>query len=109
MQPSHLNEAAIYRALGDPIRLEIVQRLSAKSPRTLGELSGKLGVSRQGARKQIQVLVNAKVVQLAQRGRQTDVTLNPHSLQVARDFIAQLERQWDQRLQALKNFVEGES
>lgn len=102
-----MNEAAIYKALGDPIRLEIVKRLAAKSACTVGELSKNLGVSRQGARKQLQVLVNADVVILEQRGRQTDVTLNKDSLQVARDFIAQLERQWDNRLEALKKYVEG--
>lgn len=102
-----MNEPAIYKALGDPIRLEIVNRLATKSPCTVGELSTNLGVSRQGARKQLQVLVNAEVVTLKQSGRQTDVSLNKHSLQVAREFIAQLERQWDNRLEALKEYVEG--
>ena len=106
MTPNQVNEAAIYKALGDPIRLEIVKRLAAKSTCTIGELSTNLGVSRQGARKQLQVLVDADIVILEQRGRQTDVSLNKHSLQVARDFIAQLERQWDNRLEALKKYVE---
>lgn len=100
-------EAAIYKALGDPVRLEIVRRLSTGSPNTLGELSRNLGISRQGARKQLQVLVDAQVVHLRQRGRQTEVTLDTHTLQIARNFIAGLERQWDERLQALKNFVEA--
>tara|TARA_R110002167_G_scaffold16347_1_gene64122 strand:- start:1172 stop:1486 length:315 start_codon:yes stop_codon:yes gene_type:complete len=99
-------EAAIYKALGDPIRLEIVKRLSATASSTVGELSSNLGVSRQGARKQIQVLVNAKVVQLSQSGRQTHVTLDTKTLQFARSFISKLERQWDDRLRALKSFVE---
>ena len=72
-------EANIYRALGDPIRLEIVKRLATGSPNTVGELSKNLGISRQGARKQLQVLVNAKVVHLTQRGRQTNVTLDTGS------------------------------
>lgn len=99
-------EAEIYKALGDPIRLEIVQRLSKKSACTIGELSTNLGVSRQGARKQLQVLVRANVVQLAQSGRETHVTLDTKALKVARSFIAGLESQWDERLQALKSFVE---
>jgi DNA-binding transcriptional ArsR family regulator len=99
-------EAEIYKALGDPIRLEIVRRLSTGSPNTLGELSRNLGISRQGARKQLQVLVNANVVHLRQRGRQTDVTLDTKTLQVARAFITKLENQWDDRLEALKKYVE---
>ncbi|GAB3382422.1 helix-turn-helix domain-containing protein [Spongiibacter taiwanensis] len=101
-----VNESAVYKALGDPVRLEMVRRLAGKVC-TVGELSADLGVSRQGARKQLQVLVSADVVILQQRGRQTDVSLNRQALKVARDFITQLERQWDDRLIALKDFVEG--
>ena len=99
-------EAAIYKALGDPIRLEIVIRLSATATSTVGELSTNLGISRQGGRKQLQVLVNANVVHLKQRGRQTHVTLDTKTLKIARSFITQLELQWDNRLEALKNYVE---
>lgn len=105
--PDHTNAATIYKALGDPIRLEIVKRLTTKSTCTVGELSANLGVSRQGARKQLQVLVNADIVTLKQCGRQTDVSLNKHSLKVAREFIAQLERQWDNLLEALRMYAEG--
>lgn len=100
-------EAAIYKALGDPIRLEIVKRLAATSTCTVGDLSTNLGISRQGARKQLQVLVDAKVVHLKQLGRQTHATLDTKSLLVARSFISQLEGQWDSRLQALKNYIEA--
>ncbi len=97
----------IFKALGDPVRLEIITRLSDGSPYTIGRLSENLGVSRQGARKQIQVLVSAEVIELHPAGRETRVTLNVESLQVARVFIARLEKQWDQRLLALKELVES--
>ncbi len=101
-------EAEIYKALGDPIRLEIVSRLAGGSPSTIGELSGNLGISRQGARKQLQVLVAANVVHLVPRGRQTRVVLDTETLQLARSFIARLEIQWDRRLEALKEFAESD-
>lgn len=101
-------EAQIYKALGDPIRLEMVKRLAMSSPSSIGELSADLAVTRQGARKQLQVLVNANLVQLQQQGRQTLVTLDRQTLDVARAFIAQLEQQWDERLAALKELVEGD-
>ena len=97
---------AIFKALGDPVRLEIVNRLSDGSTYTIGKLSEDLGVSRQGARKQIQALVNAEVIQLRPEGRETQVSLNTKSLQRARLFIANLEHQWDQRLLALKQLTE---
>lgn len=101
-------EAEIYRALGDPTRLTIVRRLASGAPATIGELSKNLGISRQGARKQLQVLVSANVVHLVPQGRETQVQLDTATLQLAREFISSLEAQWDQRLAALKDFVESE-
>lgn len=99
-------ESEIYKALGDPVRLEIIARLAGGSPYTIGELSKNLGVSRQGARKQLQVLVSAQLVHLTPQGRETEVTLDPDRLRIARKFIARLEDQWEQRLDALKVFAE---
>lgn len=102
-------EAEIYKALGDPVRLEMIKRLACGSSYTIGELSDNLGVSRQGARKQLQVLVAANVVQLKPQGRETRVILDTTTLEIARKFIAKLEKQWDQRLEALKKFAEKET
>ncbi|MCS4306586.1 DNA-binding transcriptional ArsR family regulator [Rheinheimera pacifica] len=98
--------AQIFKALGDPVRLQIVQRLSNGAALCMGELSKDLGISRQGARKQIQALVSAKVVQLHPAGREVKVQLDSAALQQGRDFITALEAQWDQRLLALKQFTE---
>lgn len=98
--------AQLFKALGDPVRLQIVQRLSHGAVLCLGELSKDLGISRQGARKQIQALVSAKVVQLYPVGREVKVQLDAAALAQGRAFIARLEAQWDQRLQALKQFTE---
>ncbi len=101
-------ESDIYKALGDPIRLKIITRLAHRSPRTIGELSKNLGISRQGARKQLQVLVSAQLVKLQSEGRETQVQLNTVQLKTAREFIIKLEQQWDRRLHALKHFVEDQ-
>ena len=98
--------AQLFKALGDPVRLQIVQRLSQGAALCMGELSKDLGISRQGARKQIQALVSAKVVQLHPAGREVKVQLDAAALAQGRAFIAGLEAQWDQRLQALKQFTE---
>ncbi len=99
----------IYKALGDPIRLEMVQRLSKSSPLSIVEISYDLGVTRQGARKQLGVLVDARIVRLVPRGRETEVHLNSVELGKAKRFIEELEKNWDKRLKALKDFVESDS
>ena len=98
--------AEIFRALGDPIRLEMVQRLTRGSRYTITALSEGLGITRQGARKHLQVLADARVVALQPEGRDVLVSLEPESLDQARLFIAELERRWDARLDALRSFVE---
>lgn len=98
--------AQVFQALGDPVRLAMVQRLARDERSTITSVSRGLGITRQGARKHLQVLVDARLVALRPEGREVHVRLEPRTLDHARDFIAQLERRWDQRLAALKRFVE---
>lgn len=98
--------AEIFRALGDPIRLEMVQRLRKDSRCTISVISEGLGITRQGARKHLQVLANANVVALHAEGRDVLVSLEPDVLDQAKQYITELERRWDTRLDALRKFVE---
>ena len=98
--------AEIFHALGDPIRLEMVQRLTRRSRCTITTLSEGLGMTRQGARKHLQVLADARVVALQPEGRDVLVSLETESLDQAKRFIAEIERRWDARLDALRAFVE---
>ena len=98
--------APVFRALGDPIRIELVRRLSSGEPRTIAAVSQGLGITRQGARKHLQVLADAELVSLEPKGRDVLVRPDPGTLEKAKAFIAELERQWDVRLEALRRFVE---
>ena len=98
--------AEVFRALGDPIRLEIVERLTNGSPCTISTVSNDLGITRQGARKHLQVLVEAKLVALQPKGRDVFVELDRVVLDEAKGYIAELESRWDRRLEALRKFVE---
>lgn len=95
-----------FKALGDPTRLEMVQRLSSGSSHTISTVSSELGISRQGARKHLQILAHAQVITLETKGRDTNVYLNRNTLEQGKAFIAELELRWDKRLNALRRFVE---
>jgi DNA-binding IclR family transcriptional regulator len=84
----------------------MVRRLADGSAHTIHQLSQDFGITRQGARKQIQVLVSANVVYLKPAGRETLVALDPAALEIAHAFITRMEHLWDKRLLALKQFVE---
>ena len=76
----------------------------------IGTVSLGLGISRQGVRKHLQVLEDAKIVKLVPAGRDVFVELNVEALEPCREYLERIEKRWDQRLLALKNFVEnGES
>lgn len=104
-----MSAAEIFRALGDPVRLELVRRLTKGDRYTITTISEGLGITRQGARKHLQVLADARVVALQPKGRDVVVSLEPESLDQAKLFIAEIERRWDARLGALKRFVEPAS
>lgn len=99
--------AKTFKALGDPIRLEIVQRLSKDASMSITNLFDGFDVSRQAARKHLQVLENVELVQLITEGRQTKVALKPKSLAEVKSFITSLEEQWDKRLESLRDAVEN--
>lgn len=96
----------IFKALGDPVRLKIVERLSSGSPHTIGSLTENLNISRQGARKQMQVLESAGIIYFKPSGREVRVGLDIAKLEKGKAFIANLEMQWDRRLQKLKEISE---
>jgi DNA-binding transcriptional ArsR family regulator len=100
---------SVFKALSDPIRVEMVYRLSSGNNFSLGQLSTDLGITRQGARKHMGVLEHAQIIQLEKKGRTTEVRLNKESMELIKDFILHLEKQWDRRLLALKAFVEKEA
>lgn len=98
--------AEVFRALGDPVRLEMVERLTKRKASTISDVSSGLGISRQGARKHLRVLEEAGVVYLLPQGRDVMVHLQMDTLEKARAFIAELEIRWDERMEAFRKFVE---
>ncbi len=85
-----------------------MQRLSSGEVHTINSVSKGLDITRQGARKHLQILADAHLVVLESKGRDTSVRLERETLEEGRAFIAELERRWDKRLEALRRFVDGE-
>lgn len=97
-----------FHALGDPTRIEIIRRLSTGAVYTISTVSQGLEMSRQGIRKHLQILANANVIRLEPQGRDTHVQLERRALEETKAFLVELELQWDERLEALRNFVDNE-
>jgi DNA-binding transcriptional ArsR family regulator len=84
----------------------MVERLSNGQSYTISSISEGLTISRQGARKHLQILADAHIIALTRQGRDTSVKLDPKTLAQCKKFITTLEMHWDTRLKALKVFVE---
>lgn len=99
--------AQIYHALGDPTRLEIVERLSSKGPLPTLVLVEGLGMSRQAATKHLRVLEEAGLVESRAEGRQVVRELRLDAMEGAADWLAERAKCWDRKLDALRILVES--
>lgn len=98
----------IYRALGDPVRLEIVSRLSNKSPQTTTEVTEGFGISRQAATKHLAVLEEAGLVESHAEGRVVYRILRREAMAEAETWLHNRARQWEEKLQRLRDHLESD-
>jgi DNA-binding transcriptional ArsR family regulator len=68
---------AVFKALADPSRRELLDRLHARSGQTLGELCEGLQMTRQAVTKHLALLEHARLVASVRRGREKLHYLNP--------------------------------
>jgi DNA-binding transcriptional ArsR family regulator len=101
--------APLFAALGDPVRLAMVARLSGDGPLATIELKRDTGVSRQAITKHLQVLENAGLVKSDRVGRDRQWRMQVSQVTAARGYLDQISKQWDLRLERLKAIVEAES
>jgi DNA-binding transcriptional ArsR family regulator len=99
--------APIFSALGDPVRLAIVARLSKDGPLPTLELKQcAAGVSRQGVTKHLQVLEDVGLVESNRVGRDRQWRLQTQRFAAMREYLDWISAQWDERLERLRVFVE---
>jgi DNA-binding transcriptional ArsR family regulator len=99
--------APLFAALGDEMRLALLERLSAGAPLSIARLTAGLGITRQAVTKHLAVLAGAGFIRDARRGRERLWALDPARLAEAREKLDQISRQWDMALSRLQQFVEA--
>ena len=96
---------AIFKALADASRRQLLDRLHVENGQTLGELCKGLDMTRQAVTKHLLLLEAANLVVVVWRGREKLHYLNPVPLQeVSERWIGKYERH---RLQALSDLKKG--
>ena len=71
------DDDAVFKALADPTRRHLLDRLFERDGRTLTELESELAMTRFGVMKHLRVLTDAGLVVTRRRGREKLHFLNP--------------------------------
>lgn len=98
--------AAVFNALGDPSRLEMVSRLSRLGPLNTNALTADLGISRQAAARHLAVLDASGVVRTLRQGRVALRELDPEVIAGMSVWMSQIATAWDAHLSNLKSSYE---
>jgi DNA-binding transcriptional ArsR family regulator len=96
----------VFAALADPSRRAILAALASGGPATATDLAAGLPISRQAIAKHLALLTDAGLV-TAEPGerRRVRYRLRSAPMQVAQQFLAALARDWDGRLDALRDHL----
>ena len=95
----------VFRALADPSRRMLLDRLFAKGGQTLGALAADMPMSRQAVTKHLAILEAANLVSVHWRGREKLHYLNPLPIgDIVRRWVGKFE---DARVESLTGFKAG--
>jgi DNA-binding transcriptional ArsR family regulator len=97
----------VFVALADPSRRAILAALAKGGPATATDLASRLPITRQAVAKHLGLLAEAGLV-TAEPGERRRIRYRLHSapMQVAQQFLAALARDWDGRLDALRDHLD---
>jgi DNA-binding transcriptional ArsR family regulator len=101
---------AVFKALADPTRRQLLDRLRAHNGQTLSALCGHADMTRQAVTKHLAILEAANLIAVQKRGREKLHYLNPVPInEIAERWIGKYERPRLRVLAELKRHRETES
>jgi DNA-binding transcriptional ArsR family regulator len=99
--PDAHDVGAVFAALADPTRREVLRSLAEQPGLTASRLAGDLPVTRQAVAKHLAALSGAGLVVARREGRETRYTLTPAPLAEAMEWMSAVGAEWDERLSRL--------
>jgi uncharacterized protein YndB with AHSA1/START domain/DNA-binding transcriptional ArsR family regulator len=97
----------VFKALADPTRRLLLDRLRERNGQTLGELCERLEMARQSATQHLDVLVQAGLVTVVRRGRERLHYLNPAPIhEIGERWISVFDAPRLRAISAIKNQAE---
>lgn len=100
----------VFKALADPTRRLLLDRLRERDGQTLGELCAQLGMARQSATQHLDVLQRAALVTVVRRGRERLHHLNPVPIhEIEERWISAFDRPRLSAISAIKHQAEEQA
>ena len=99
-------QTGIFRALGDPTRRAVYERLIAREE-TVSELTARFEVSQPAISQHLKALRDAGLVTVRRQGREAHYRAGPEGLKPLFDWVAHYEKFWRGRENKLKAVLEG--
>lgn len=97
--------APLFAALGDNVRLTLVNRLCARGPMSTMRLSEGSGITRQAVSKHLEVLEAAGVVRSMRKGRERLWEVDATELRAAQEWLGSISRDWAGQVVRLKAYA----
>lgn len=94
-----------YRALANPMRRDMLRRLSRRPGLTVSELAAPLPIALPTVMKHLDALAAAGLVERSKSGRTVTVTLRPEPMAEAMAWLEKTEAFWSSRLDRLAALV----
>lgn len=104
-RPPHLGT---FWALSDPLRLEILDRISAGTEVTVSQLAATLPITRQAVTRHVKTLEEVGLVKGSQQGREHRYSVNTAPLDEAGRWLERRTASWDDALGRLARYVESD-
>ena len=99
----------MFKALADPTRRGLLDRLFERDGQTLGELEEGLSMTRFGVMKHLKVLEEAGLLTTRKRGREKLHFLNPVPIRLVYErWVSKYAEPWASALSELKTEIEEE-
>lgn len=104
-----MDDDAVFRALADASRRQLLDRLHADNGQTLGDLCRNMAMSRQAVTKHLAILEAANLVAIQWQGREKLHFINPVPINAIADrWISKFEAPRLKALSVLKRKLEGD-
>src|SRR5689334_1006639 len=95
----------LFRALADPTRRALFERLCREGEQTVGALKARAGVSQPAVSKHLGVLKQAGLVRDRHAGRQTRYSAQLGALAPLIDWTSEMATFWQSRFDRLENLL----